>query len=105
MDIGILKQIVRIWASNLPYKIKVYLFGSQSKGNSTANSDVDIAIEFLPPTIEIQRRLLWFDNHDKWEKYLSDAIGIHVDLELYESDSSPKLKAALSESSTLLFSS
>lgn len=104
MDILFLKQIVGHWASELPYKVKVYVFGSQSKGNANANSDVDIAVEFLSPAIEIQRRLLWFDNHDKWEKYLSEAIGIQVDLELYEGDSSPKLKAALSESSILLFS-
>jgi len=85
--------------------MNVYLFGSQSKDNATENSDIDIAVEFLDTLSDTERTLLWFDNHDNWENYLTKIVGVQVDLELYRGDASPKLKAALSESSILLYSS
>lgn len=49
--------------------------------------------------------MLWFRNHDKWEKELSYFLGMQADLELYEDDESPHLKKYLDESSEIIYES
>ena len=92
-----------IGAKNLPYKVKVYFFGSRFKGNADSNSDVDIALEFLDPTVKQKQVMLWFDNHEMWEKELSSLLGLKADLELYENEESPNLKKYLNKSSAVIF--
>ena len=63
MNIECLKQIITEWASELPYKINVYGYGSQFKGSAKKESDVDLAVEFLEPMSENHLTFLWMDNH------------------------------------------
>jgi predicted nucleotidyltransferase len=99
MDHENLKEIIFNWASTLPVKVRVYLFGSRLKGTAKSDSDLDIAIEFL----ESDDDLMWFDYHDKWQGYLTDKTGLSVDLQLYEGDRSPHLKKYLNDSSIILY--
>ena len=97
-----LKKIIENWASKLPYKVNIYMFGSRMKGTSKRDSDLDIAIEFLD---ENDAWLLWFALYEKWQKDLSCQIGVKVDLQLYEGDESEHLQLYLNEASMLLYSS
>jgi predicted nucleotidyltransferase len=88
-------------AASLPYKVRIYLYGSYVKGNKKPPSDIDIALEFCDDQLPDEPELLWFDNHDSWEEYLSRKLGISVDLELYSEDTNiPKYVA---EASLLLY--
>lgn len=69
------------------------------------NSDVDIAVEILDMMSDSEHKLLWYDNHTKWEDFLSKKIGMKVDLQLYEWDKTPSIKRYLKESSIVLFES
>lgn len=102
MDIENLKKIIVDWASKLPYKVNVYMFGSRVKRTEKRDSDLDIAIEFLD---EDDAWLLWFGLYEKWQKDLSCRIGMEVDLQLYEGDESEHLQSYLNEASMLLYSS
>ena len=96
------KDIVIAWAKTLPYKVRIHLFGSYLKGNKIP-SDIDISLEFLESFSESQRAILWIDNHQYWEKCLSEKFGMKADLQLYESGKNiPKY---LESSSLLLFDS
>ena len=98
-------KAIKTWASNLPFRVKIYFFGSRLKNIARSDSDVDIALEFLDSEIKHQQILLWFDNHDKWEQELSNLLGVEADLELYENDKSPKLKKYLDEASEIIYDS
>ena len=98
-------KTIKTWASNLPFRVKIYFFGSRLKNIARSDSDVDIALEFLDSEIKHQQILLWFDNHDKWEQELSNLLGVEADLELYENDKSPKLKKYLDEASKIIYDS
>lgn len=105
MNIDKLKKIIVNWASKLPYRVNIYLFGSWVKGTVKNDSDLDIAIEFIDQMSNLDRDFLWFDFHDKWQNYLTKEIGLPIQLELYEGDRSPHLKKYLKEASILLYSS
>src|SRR6202043_2280730 len=47
-DLSRQAKIVAEWAEKLPLK-KVYIFGSRVRGDATAGSDLDVAIEFEFP--------------------------------------------------------
>ena len=79
-----IKHIVIAWAKTLPYKVRIHLFGSYLKG-SKIPSDIDISLAFLESFSESQRTILWIDNHQYWEKYLSEKFGMRADLQLCES--------------------
>ncbi len=105
MNIELVTQTVSEWAAKLPYKVNVYLFGSQLKGSANHGSDVDLAVEFPELKSETERTLYWIDNHQTWEECFTKKIGKKVDLQLYEQNRSPHLKAYLAENSVLIYSS
>ena len=78
----ILEQVQKIARTALaPYQVKVYLFGSWAKGDITASSDIDLAVEAqapLPPgTLALLR-----------ERFEESRIPYRVDLvDLSQSDS------------------
>ena len=98
-------KTIKTWACDLPFQIKIYFFGSRLKGAARSDSDVDIALEFLEPSVKQKQAMLWFDNHDKWEKELSNLLGMQADLELYENNESPHLKEYLDKSSEVIYQS
>jgi predicted nucleotidyltransferase len=104
MDINKIKKVVSEWANTLTIKVEICLFGSRSKGSSTANSDLDLALELLEPMSLSDRTLFWIDHHKKWEGELSKLLNMKVDLQLYEPDRSKRIKCSIKESSILLYS-
>lgn len=99
-----LRAIIDDWASNLEYRVRVYLFGSRLTGASREGSDLDLAIEFLEP-MDSDPLAIWKEVDEKWQDYLSHATGLSVDLQLYLGDRTPFLKSRLRDSSEILFES
>jgi predicted nucleotidyltransferase len=100
MNIEDLNEIVHKWASGLDFRIKVYLFGSRLKGTHRADSDLDLAIEFLDSWHNTT--LLWFDFHEQWQNELSELTGLKVDLQLYDFENE-NIRAYIKEKSVLIF--
>ena len=46
---------------------------------------------------------LWYDFSDAWQLYLSENIGVKVQLEIYEGKRTPKLKKYLTDASTIIY--
>ena len=101
-DLEELKDLITTWASDIGYRIRVYLFGSILQGDSTEESDIDLAIEFLEHN-EIDSKRLWNEFADGWQDYLSNAIGLTVDLQLYLKSRATYLEIAVNTESKVLF--
>jgi len=97
-----IKQIITTWAAILPYKIRIYLYGSYLKGNKKEPSDIDIAFEFCDDQLPDEPENLWHDNHENWQQYLSEKFGMKAHLELNSSDSK-YISQSLKEASLLLY--
>jgi predicted nucleotidyltransferase len=99
------KPIIINWASQLPFEVRIYLFGSWAKGTARSDSDVDIAIEFIEPMSKSERDEIWYEFHERWQNDLVRKVGLPVVLQLYEGDMSPHIKQYLKDASIVLYSS
>ena len=102
MNIDDLKRVVSNWASILPYRVRIYFYGSQIKGTSNHESDYDFAIEFLDSGIN--RTLSWMDRHDLWESELSKITQVKTHLELYD-NKNVNVRKYVNEGSIIIFES
>jgi hypothetical protein len=65
---------------------------------------LDIAIEVIGEASERERTDLWLDVHSSTEVALSSALGVKVNLELYEdARSTPTLHEALTRGSEIIW--
>ena len=94
------------WASTVPFRIRIYLFGSRINGFPQEDSDLDIALEFLAQE-EIENRItLWFKFHDYWEKQLCRLLSCKPHLVLFEGAKSEVLAKYLkNEPSYIIYES
>jgi predicted nucleotidyltransferase len=86
--------IIAEWAETLPIK-KVYIFGSRVRGDATAASDLDIALEFEPP--ESVNETMWNWNHQNETDFadLKNALGVPLSLHTAVDDAAwPLIRAA-----------
>jgi predicted nucleotidyltransferase len=57
------------------YRVKsLYLFGSLARGDSSADSDIDLLVEFENPDLQLSKRFFGLLH------YLEDVLGRDVDL-------------------------
>lgn len=97
VNIEKIRNIVSKWAYSIPFKCRIYLFGSQYKGTANTCSDVDIAFELLEVSDKSKRTLFWIDHHEDWEELLTDELKACVHLCLYEGKHSPSLHKSFQE--------
>jgi predicted nucleotidyltransferase len=87
-------RILAKWAENLPLK-KIYLFGSQVRGDATSTSDLDVAIVFDPPATVDERMWNWQHENDTDFIVLREELGIPLSLHVDPTDSAwPHILAA-----------
>jgi predicted nucleotidyltransferase len=79
-----LAKIIAEWAESLPIK-RVYIFGSQVRGNAGPSSDLDVAIEFSPTPSE-QEIQNWQHQNDTDFACLKGALGIPLSLHADHND-------------------
>ncbi len=65
-------DILRSWAQQTPQVLEAYLFGSYAKGEADIASDIDIAIKATDVN--------WTFLTAKWEQYLTDQLGVTVNI-------------------------
>jgi predicted nucleotidyltransferase len=92
-DLERIVKIVAEWAEKLPLK-KVYIFGSRVRGDATADSDLDVALEFEPPSTVNQEMWNWQYQNDTDFADLKRALGVPLSLHTDPEDSAwPVIRA------------
>ena len=73
---------LRSWASGNDSIRELWLFGSRATGRSRPDSDVDVAITFMPAVGNTDWALgNYFALHSEWKQQLEALVGRHVSLE------------------------
>jgi predicted nucleotidyltransferase len=98
-----IKQIVSTWAATLPFRVRIHLFGSYLKGKKSP-SDIDISLELLDISTQLDRMDISIDHRHEWQNYLSENLGIKVDLQFYDKNMK-NMPKYLAEASLLLYDS
>lgn len=98
-NIALYAPAVIKWASSIPYSVRIYLFGSRIFGTPRADSDLDIAIEFMDTDAEDDE--VWLDCHKYWARQLSQLIPCAPHLVQIDDDAT-KLKKYL-QSGVLIY--
>lgn len=91
------------WANNERLVQRIFIFGSRVRGDHTASSDIDIAIE-LPYADRDENLAHFLFEHDRWAHELSRLLGREVDVQMFEKDSNSIVYKGVSERSILAFS-
>jgi Nucleotidyltransferase domain len=87
-------KILAEWAEKLPLK-KVYIFGSRVRGDATAASDLDVAIELEPPLTVNEAMWNWKHQEETEFAELKKALDIPLSLHRDEDDHAwPAIRAA-----------
>lgn len=116
LDLDRAKKIIIDWAKEKPFITKIYLFGSRVTGISkktgktvSADSDLDVAIEFEKISTDENCLTTWTADSKTWHKELLGLLGFskdeHLDLERYDPNETPHMDQYLKDSSILLYSS
>ena len=78
-------QGIRKWASQTASVKEVWLFGSRANGRARPDSDIDLAIELMPPAGNHDWALGSYTRFgDEWQRELAKITGRHVSLELMD---------------------
>mgnify|MGYP001609921201 CR=1 FL=1 len=97
MDIEKLKQLISPWSSALPYRVRIYFFGSRFTGKHKPESDYDFAVQLLDSD---NNTLTWMDYHESWQHEISKITGLNIHLLLYDI-----VKKSIKENPALIFES
>ena len=81
MELKVIKRHIRSWASNLGYKI--FIFIKKPYFRDSKNSDIDLFVIFGEPVSVEKFKLLSTYDAQNWEKHLSGKLGIAVHLYFY----------------------
>jgi predicted nucleotidyltransferase len=93
-DLKRLAKIVAEWAEKLPLK-KVYIFGSRVRGDTTAGSDLDVAIEFEFPLTVNEAMWSWQHQNETDFAELKKALDVPLSLHREPTDCAwPAIRAA-----------
>jgi predicted nucleotidyltransferase len=79
-------RVIAEWAEELPLR-KVYIFGSRVRGDATADSDLDVAIEFEPPQAVNKAMWNWQYQNDTDFADLKRELGVTLSLHSDPGDS------------------
>ncbi|MBA7648375.1 hypothetical protein ES703_56161 [subsurface metagenome] len=99
------KKILCKWASENKLVRKVYVYGSQVKGDFKASSDLDVAIEIDPEEGDTNALSTWICEGSNWKEKLKTLLPRHkVHLEWYDENETPTVRAGIEKSGVLAYS-
>ena len=81
MDISIdsIRETVSVWAISYPEIVQIILFGSQARGDSKPNSDIDLAFILEAVSGESAYTRYCFERH-KWKRELESILGLSISM-------------------------
>jgi predicted nucleotidyltransferase len=90
-------KILAEWGASLPLR-KIYIFGSRVRGDATENSDLDVALEFDPPTQVDDRMWNWTRENGTNFSALRKKLGVPLSLHADKQDTVwPAIRAAAAQ--------
>jgi predicted nucleotidyltransferase len=93
------KELLAAWAAGYPRIRRVWLFGSDSRRNAAADTDLDVAIEMEPVPDSEETIAFWIAHAEEWQAELEKRVGSSVDLEWFD----PDVDAPLGEKAVLAY--
>ena len=104
VDITLLDASKRIreWAATKRDIAAVYIFGSRVRGGARADSDFDIAIEFINPDADGAFADFIFES-ETWRQELQRLLPWPVDLDLYHRETAPNVWGYVQDSGVQIY--
>lgn len=96
------KKLLRKWASENKLVRKVYVYGSQVKGDFKASSDLDVAIEIDPEEGDTNAFTTFICEKNKCIQELKSLLKYKVDLKWYNKNNQSSITKAAVETSGIL---
>ena len=94
---------LRNWARSEPLVGRLWIFGSRVRGDSTSESDLDVAIELDMSAAkgcdDSGGLATWMLERKGWQKELSRVTRLSVDLQHFDGVNTPTVQRALAEAS------
>ena len=100
---GEIKEILCDWASGIPCITHIYIFGSRTRNDYGADSDLDIAVKLNPMEGDADGLTTWIGESDKWKKQLEERLPYKIDLQCHDQDETPTIEEGLKKSSILVY--
>ncbi|WP_175757666.1 nucleotidyltransferase family protein [Burkholderia cepacia] len=89
------------WAITKPIIRKVFIFGSRARDDFREDSDLDIAIEI--DGVNGNALATWMFDTKPWHAEISALVPFEIDLEFFDEDETPIIKAAIKRASILVY--
>lgn len=104
MDISIdyIREVVTDWAYSHPEIERVFLFGSRARGDSTPESDVDLAIVVVGILGE-NAYTRYVYNKDAWKDQLGSVLGRSINIVRQIEHGKPEIQRSIAREGVLLY--
>jgi predicted nucleotidyltransferase len=104
MDISIdqIRDVVTNWADSHHDIKRVFLFGSRARGDSTPDSDVDLAVEVVGISGE-NADTRYFFNVNTWKKQLGAALGRSINIVRLIDHGKPEIQESIDRDGVVLY--
>ncbi|WP_186123807.1 nucleotidyltransferase family protein [Burkholderia gladioli] len=89
------------WAATKPIIRRVFIFGSRARDDFRENSDLDVAIEI--DGVNGNALATWMFDTKPWYAEISALAPFEIDLEFFDEEETPTIKAAIRRSSVLIY--
>jgi len=103
MDIDEIKKVVNGWAQNQPLIKRAFIFGSQARGDSQPDSDLDVAVELHLGADDSNILSTWIFEEDEMKEGLQELIPFKLQLELLDGQKTPRILTAVKESGIMVY--
>lgn len=104
MDLEAIKARLADWCAANPFVLQAYIFGSRSRNDFTAESDLDIALVISPMPADSNSLATWINQSKAWKAELETLLPFKIDLHQLDDRATPTIKSGIESSSVLVFS-
>lgn len=96
-------EAIRAWAATRPFVLRVWLFGSRTRGTHSLDSDLDIAIEHEAYPGDENAFTTGLCEQRNWQAELQERVTLRVHAHSYVPGICDRIASALDESSKLIY--
>lgn len=104
MDISIdsIREKVSVWAVSYPEIVQIMLFGSQARGDSKPNSDVDLAFTVEEFSGESAYTRYFYERH-RWKRELETILGRSINMVRKSDNGKPEIQENIERDGIVIY--